>query len=101
MPKSRHCFLSSVQPENFLAKVIRCSEWRKRLRNKSHIDIINHFTWQKVMEMSQPSAHRIYLQQSTKKKVEVLHKRHEIRVGQQVAGYPADPYENIEKVGQK
>ena len=38
---SRHCFLSSVQPANFPAKVIRCSEWRKRLRNKSHIDIIN------------------------------------------------------------
>ena len=39
--KSRHCFLSSVQTANFPAKVIRCSEWRKRLRNKSHIDIIN------------------------------------------------------------
>ena len=39
--KSRHCFLSGVQPANFPAKVIRCSEWRKRLRNKSHIDIIN------------------------------------------------------------
>ena len=39
--KSRHCFLSSVQPANFPAKVFRCSEWRKRLRNKSHIDIIN------------------------------------------------------------
>ena len=38
--KSRHCFLSSVQPANFPAKVNRCSEWR-RLRNKSHIDIIN------------------------------------------------------------
>ena len=32
--KSRHCFLSSVQPANFPAKVIRCSEWRKRLRDK-------------------------------------------------------------------
>ena len=39
--KSRHCFLSSVQPANFPAKVIRCSKWRKRLRNKSHIDTIN------------------------------------------------------------
>ena len=39
--KSRHCFLSSVQPADFPYKVIRCSEWRKRLRNKSHIDIIN------------------------------------------------------------
>ena len=39
--KSRHCFLSSVQPANFPAKIIRCSEWRKRLRNKSHLDIIN------------------------------------------------------------
>ena len=38
---ARHCFLSSVQPANFPAKVNRCSEWRKRLRNKSHIDIIN------------------------------------------------------------
>ena len=39
--KSRHCFLSSVQPANFPAKVIRCIEWRKRLHNKSHIHIIN------------------------------------------------------------
>ena len=39
--QSRHCFLSSVQPANFPAKVIRCSEWRKRLRHKSHIAIIN------------------------------------------------------------
>ena len=31
---SRHCFLSSVQPANFPAKVLRCSEWRMRLRNK-------------------------------------------------------------------
>ena len=38
---SRHCFLSSVQPANFPAKVIRCSEWRKRLRDKSHRDITN------------------------------------------------------------
>ena len=26
--KSRHCFLSSVQPANFPTKVSRCSEWR-------------------------------------------------------------------------
>ena len=39
--KSRHCFLSRVQPANFPAKVIRCSEWLKRLRNKPHIGIIN------------------------------------------------------------
>ena len=39
--KSRHCFLSSVQPANFPAKVSRCNEWRKRLHNKSHRDIIN------------------------------------------------------------
>ena len=35
--KSRHCFPSSVQPANFPTQVIRCSEWRKRLRNKPHI----------------------------------------------------------------
>ena len=39
--KSRHCFLLSVQPANFPDKVIRCSEWRKKLRNKSYIDIIS------------------------------------------------------------
>ena len=39
--KCTHCFLSSVQPANFPAKVIRCSEWRKRLCTKSHIDSIN------------------------------------------------------------
>ena len=38
---SRHYFLSSIQPANFPSKVIRCSEWRKRPRNISHIDIIN------------------------------------------------------------
>ena len=31
---------------------------------------------QACREMSQPSAHRVYLQQSTKEKVEVLHRRH-------------------------
>ena len=39
--KSRNYFLSGVQPANFPAKVIRCSEWRKRLRNKPHMGIIN------------------------------------------------------------
>ena len=42
--KSRHCFLASVQPAYFPAKVIRCSKWQKRLnklRNKLHIYIIN------------------------------------------------------------
>ena len=29
------------KPANIPAKVIRCSEWRKRLRNKPHIYIIN------------------------------------------------------------
>ena len=29
--KSRHWFMSSVQTANFPAKVMRCSEWRKRL----------------------------------------------------------------------
>ena len=33
--------ISSKQPANFIAKVIRCSEWRKRLRCKPHIGIIN------------------------------------------------------------
>ena len=32
--KPRHGFLSSVQPANFPEKFIRCSEWRKRMRNK-------------------------------------------------------------------
>ena len=39
--KSRHFFLSIVQPANFPATVIRCSEWRKRLLDKPHIGIIN------------------------------------------------------------
>ena len=39
--KARHYFLSSVQHANLPAKVIRCSERRKRLRNKSYVDIIN------------------------------------------------------------
>ena len=38
--KARHSFLL-VQPANFPAKVIRWSELRKILHNKSHIDIIN------------------------------------------------------------
>ena len=37
--KSRHCILSSVQSENFPAKVITCNEWRFAI--KPHISIIN------------------------------------------------------------
>ena len=82
--KSRHCFLSSVQPANFPAKVIRCSEWRKRLRNKSHIDIINlheelekgyhspSTTWRCLNRLRTG----YILQQSTNEKVEVPHRRH-------------------------
>ena len=40
--KSRHCFLSSVQPTELpRKKVIRCNKWWKRLRNKPHISIMN------------------------------------------------------------
>ena len=39
--KSRHYSLSSVQPAKFPLKVIRCSEWRKRLCDKPHIGIIS------------------------------------------------------------
>ena len=39
--KSRNCFLSGVHYANFPSKVIRCSEWHKRLRDKPHISIIN------------------------------------------------------------
>ena len=39
--KSRHCFLSSEQPTNFPARVIRCREWQRRLRDKPHMGIIN------------------------------------------------------------
>ena len=39
--KSRQCLLSSVQPTIFSAKVIRCSEWRKRLHKRRHLDIVN------------------------------------------------------------
>ena len=38
---SRRGYLSSVQTADFPSRVIRCSEWRKRRRNKSHINIIN------------------------------------------------------------
>ena len=87
--KSRHCFLSSVQPANFPAKVIRCSEWRMRLRNKSHIDIINlHEELAKGYDSSWTTwrclhrlRNRIYLQQSTNEKVEVLHRRNHMCLG--------------------
>ncbi len=34
--KSRSCFLTTVQPAHFPPKVIRCSEWQRRLKNISH-----------------------------------------------------------------
>ena len=37
----RECFLSSVQPADFLAKVIRCSEWRHRQYLASHNCAVN------------------------------------------------------------
>ena len=55
--QSRRCFLSSVQPANFPTKIIKYSEWQKRLRNKSHnvIDIINlHKELEKVMIVHGP-----------------------------------------------
>ncbi len=39
--RSRNCFLSTVQPAIFKPKVIRCSEWQRRLRDKSHVGIVN------------------------------------------------------------
>ena len=81
--KSRHCLLSSVQPANFPAKVIRCSEWRKRLRNKSHIDIINLHeelakgydspwtTWSCLNRLRTG-----YTCSKAQRKEEVLHRRH-------------------------
>ena len=77
LPYARHCFLSSVQPATFPAKVIKCSEWQNRLRNKPHIGYahrlrqsINH------VKMPQLSVHRVHLQQDTNKEVKVLHRRH-------------------------
>ena len=64
----------------FPAKVIRCCEWRKRLRNKPHIGFTKR--WERLrqpmdhVEMPQPSAHGVHLQQDTKKEVKVLHRRH-------------------------
>ena len=61
--KSRHCFLSSVQPANFPAKVIRWSERQNRHSRrvgKSLLQSMDH------VDMPQPSAHRVYLQQITK-----------------------------------
>ena len=31
----------TLQPANFPVKLIRCSKWRKRLRDRRHIDIVN------------------------------------------------------------
>ena len=39
--KSRNSFLTSVQAASLTLKVIRCNEWQMRLRNKSHIGIVN------------------------------------------------------------
>ena len=37
--KSRHPFLSNVQPTDFSAVTVWCTSWRARLREKSHIDV--------------------------------------------------------------
>ena len=37
--KSRHPFLSNVQPTDFSAGTVWCTSWRARLREKSHIDV--------------------------------------------------------------
>ena len=76
--KFRHCFLSSVQSTNFPVKVIRCLEWRNRLRNKPHIDIINLHKRQSMDHVEIPQSHGVNLQQDTKKEVEVLHRRHHL-----------------------
>ena len=39
--KSRHSFLTSVQPIDFSPKTVRVNYWRKRLREKAHIDLVN------------------------------------------------------------
>ena len=77
--KSRHGFLSSVQPANFPAKVIICSEWRRRLRNNRTQALLS-FTkrWQGLrqsmdhVEILEPSEHGVYMQQDTEKEVEVI-----------------------------
>ena len=82
IPAARR-FLSSVQPANFPAKVIRCSEWRKRLRNKSHIDIIN-FHEELAKGYANPwntcrCLNRLrtgILAAKHNEKVEVIHRRH-------------------------
>ena len=37
--KSRQPFLPNIQPMDFSAKTVRCSNWRARLREKPHIDV--------------------------------------------------------------
>ena len=39
--KSRRSFLTSVQPVHFPAKVVRVNEWKRRLEEKAHADLVN------------------------------------------------------------
>ena len=39
--KSRRSFLTSVQPLNFPAKVVRVNEWKRRLEEKAHAGLVN------------------------------------------------------------
>ena len=39
--KSRRSFLTSVQPVYFPAKVIRVNEWKRRLEENAHADLVN------------------------------------------------------------
>ena len=39
--KSRRSFLTSVQPVDFPAKVVRVNEWKRRLEEKAHAGLVN------------------------------------------------------------
>ena len=39
--KSRRSFLTCVQPVHFTAKVVRANEWKRRLEEKAHADLVN------------------------------------------------------------
>ena len=41
--KSRRSFLTSVQPVHFPAKVVRVSEWKRRLEEKAHAGLVNMY----------------------------------------------------------
>ena len=91
--KSRHCFLSSVQPANFPAKVIRCREWRNIYISNLHEELAKGYespwtTWRCLNRLS--TGYNCSKEQ--RKFNQSCHSAIGKRVGLQASGWRFDPH---------